>query len=94
MNWSGAGCDVKSVTLTAVAATMLSPDVGILTFKATADGTCFGKRVGPIWGSSIYVKYGDAWKWTRHEERETRVYGRVRLPGSGRSSQAASGPRA
>src|SRR5580704_6045095 len=59
-NWSGAGCDVKSVTLTDAAATMLSPEVGILTFKAIADGTCFGQRVGPIWGSSIYVKYGDA----------------------------------
>jgi ketosteroid isomerase-like protein len=63
-NWSGAGCDVKSVALTDAAATMLSPKVGILTFKATADGTCFGQKVGPIWGSSIYVKYGNAWKWT------------------------------
>jgi ketosteroid isomerase-like protein len=62
-NWSGTGCDVKSVSVTD-AATMLSPKVGILTFKATADGTCFGQKVGPIWGSSIYVKYGDAWKWT------------------------------
>jgi ketosteroid isomerase-like protein len=63
-NWSGAGCDVKSVGVTDAAATMLSPEVGILTFNATADGTCFGQKVGPIWGSSIYVKYGDAWKWT------------------------------
>jgi ketosteroid isomerase-like protein len=63
-NWSGAGCDVKSVGLTDAAATMLSPTVGLLTFKASADGTCFGQKVGPIWGSSIYVKYGDAWKWT------------------------------
>ena len=63
-NWSGTGCDVKSVGVTDAAATMLSPTVGILTFKATADGTCFGQKVGPIWGSSIYVKYGDAWKWT------------------------------
>jgi hypothetical protein len=63
-NWSGAGCDVKSVGVTDATATMLSPDVGILTFKATANGTCFGQKVGPIWGSSIYVKYDDAWKWT------------------------------
>ena len=63
-NWSGTGCDVKSVGVTDATATMLSPDVGILTFKATADGTCFGQKVGPVWGSSIYVKYGDAWKWT------------------------------
>jgi hypothetical protein len=63
-NWSGTGCDVKSVGVTDAAASMLSPTVGILTFKATADGNCFGEKVGPIWGSSIYVKYGDAWKWT------------------------------
>jgi hypothetical protein len=63
-NWSGTGCNVKSVSVTDGVATMLSRKVGILTFKATADGTCFGQKVGPIWGSSIYVKYGDAWKWT------------------------------
>ncbi len=63
-DWSGTGCEVKSVSLTDAAATMLSPTVGILTFNATADGTCFGQKVGPVWGSSIYVKHGDAWKWT------------------------------
>ncbi|HME38590.1 MAG TPA: nuclear transport factor 2 family protein [Steroidobacteraceae bacterium] len=63
-NWSGAGCDAKSVGVTDAAGTMLSPTVGILTFKATADGTCYGQKIGPIWGSSIYVKDGDAWKWT------------------------------
>ena len=47
-NWSGTGCDVKSVGVTDATATMLSPDVGILTFKATADGTCFGQKVGLI----------------------------------------------
>ncbi len=63
-NWSGAGCDVKSVGVTDAAGTMLSPTVGILTFKATADGTCYGQKVGPIWGTSVYVKDGDTWKWT------------------------------
>jgi ketosteroid isomerase-like protein len=63
-NWSGTGCNVKSVGLTDAVATVLSPTVGILTFKATADGTCFGQKVGPVWGSSIYVKSGGAWKWT------------------------------
>jgi hypothetical protein len=63
-DWSGAGCDVKAVSLTDAAATMLSPRVGILTFHATADGTCFGQKVGPVWGSSVYVKHGDIWKWS------------------------------
>jgi hypothetical protein len=63
-NWSGAGCDVKSVVIADAASTMLSPTVGILTFEATADGTCYGQKVGPIWGTSVYVKDGNAWKWT------------------------------
>jgi len=63
-NWGGAGCDVKSVSVTDAAGTMLSPRVGILTFKGAADGTCYGQKVGPIWGTSVYVKDGDAWKWT------------------------------
>jgi hypothetical protein len=62
-NWSGAGCDVKQVSLTDATGTMLSPTVGILTFTGTADGTCYGQTVGPIWGTSIYVKVGNTWKW-------------------------------
>jgi hypothetical protein len=60
-DWSGTYCDVKSISLTDAAGTMLSPTVGILTFK---DGMCYGQKVGPVWGSSVYVKYGDVWKWT------------------------------
>jgi hypothetical protein len=36
-DWSGTYCDVKSISLTDAAGTMLSPMVGILTFKARAD---------------------------------------------------------
>jgi len=63
-DWSGTYCEVKSVSLTDAAGTMLSPTVSILTFKAGADGTCYGQKVGPVWGTSVYVKYGDVWKWT------------------------------
>lgn len=63
-DWTGPGCDVKSVSVTDAAATMLSPTVGILTFTGGADGTCYGQKVGSVWGTSIYVKEGDAWKWT------------------------------
>jgi hypothetical protein len=62
-DWTGAGCDVKSVSVTDAAGTMLSPTAGILTFRGAADGTCYGQKVGPIWGTSVYVKDGDAWKW-------------------------------
>jgi ketosteroid isomerase-like protein len=62
-DWSGTYCDVKSVSITDAMGTMLSPTVGILTFKAIADGTCYGQKVGPVWGTSVYVKHGDVWKW-------------------------------
>jgi hypothetical protein len=62
-NWSGAGCDVKSAGVTDAVATMLSPTAGILTFKGTADGTCYGQKVGSIWVTSVYVKDGERWKW-------------------------------
>jgi len=63
-DWSGTGCEVRSVSVTNAVGTMLSPSVGILTFNGGADGTCYGQKVGPIWGTSIYVKEGTAWKWT------------------------------
>ena len=63
-DWTGPGCDAKSVSVTGATGTMLSPTVGILTFKGGADGTCFGQKIGPIWGTSVYVNDGDAWKWT------------------------------
>ena len=63
-DWSGTYCDVKSISLADAAGTMLSPTVGVLTFKASADGTCYGQKVGPVWGSSVYVKHGDVWQWT------------------------------
>jgi hypothetical protein len=63
-DWTSPGCDVKSVSITDAVGTTLSPTACILTFSGGADGTCFGQKVGPIWGSSIYVKDGDTWKWT------------------------------
>ena len=64
-DWTGTGCQVKSVSVTDGFATALSPTVEMLTRKGTADGTCGGQNIGgtAIWGVSIYVKDGDAWKF-------------------------------
>ena len=64
-DWTGTGCQVKSVSVTDGFATALSPTVEMLTRKGTADGTCGGQNIGgtDIWGVSIYVKDGDAWKF-------------------------------
>ena len=64
-DWTGNGCQVKSVSVTDGFATALSPTVEMLTRKGTADGTCGGQEIGGtgIWGVSIFVKDGDAWKF-------------------------------
>lgn len=64
-DWTGNGCEIKSVSVTDGFATALSPTVEMLTRKGTADGTCGGQQVGgtDIWGVSIYVKDGNAWKF-------------------------------
>jgi hypothetical protein len=64
-DWTGNGCQVKSVKVTDGFATALSPTVEMLTHKGTADGTCGGQEIGgtDIWGVSIYVKDGNEWKF-------------------------------
>ncbi len=64
-DWTGTGCEIKSVSVTDGFASALSPTVEMLTRKGTADGTCGGHNVGgtDIWGVSIYVKDGDTWKF-------------------------------
>ena len=60
--WAGAICDVKSVGVTGAVATALSPTVKLLMHTGTADGMCFGEKVPPVHGNSVYVKDGPAWK--------------------------------
>ena len=60
--WSSNVCKVKSVTITDAVAFSFSPTVALLTHIGTADGTCYGEKLGPIYGNSIYVKEGGAWK--------------------------------
>ncbi|MGZ5481774.1 MAG: nuclear transport factor 2 family protein [Pyrinomonadaceae bacterium] len=64
-DWTGNGCQVKGVSVTDGFATALSPTVEMLTRKGTADGTCGGQEIGgtDIWGVSVFVKDGDAWKF-------------------------------
>ena len=62
--WSGEGCDVKGFEISGAKATMFTPDVGVLTVRATADAKCFGQDVWPVWGSSVYVKRGKTWLWS------------------------------
>lgn len=60
--WTEHKCDIKSVSVTDGTGTSLSATVGILTIKGTVEGTCYGQKLPPIYGTSVYVKNGDAWK--------------------------------
>jgi len=60
--WTGGNCDVKSTNLSDVGGTTISPTLGFITFKGTADGTCENMKVQPVWGTSFYVKDGNSWK--------------------------------
>jgi hypothetical protein len=63
-DWTGPGCNVRSISLTDGEGTTLSPSVAIHTYTGSADGICFGQKVGSVLGTSVYVKEGSAWKWT------------------------------
>ena len=61
--WTDMKCEgITKVSYTEGFASALSPTVEILTGKGTADGTCYGQKVGAVYGTSVYVKNGDAWK--------------------------------
>lgn len=60
--WSSGICKVRSVAVTDAVAFSLSPTVKLLTHTGTANGTCYGAKIGPIYGHSIYVRVGEAWK--------------------------------
>jgi hypothetical protein len=64
-DFTGSLCQVRSVSVTDGFATPLSPSVEMLTRKGTASGTCGGQEIGgtDIWGVSIFVKEGTAWKF-------------------------------
>ncbi|MBK8466585.1 MAG: nuclear transport factor 2 family protein [Chloracidobacterium sp.] len=62
--WSSPVCKIKSVNVTDPVAFLISPTVALLTHIGTADGTCYGEKLGtaPIYGNSIYIKDGRNWK--------------------------------
>lgn len=61
--WTEHKCEIESVSYTEGFASALSPTVEILTGDGTANGTCNGQKLsGPIYGTSVYVKEGEAWR--------------------------------
>ncbi len=62
-------CEVKSYAISEPRITSASPDVAVLTVKATVDGTCEGKKLpSPVTAATVYVRSGDAWRAAYHNE--------------------------
>jgi ketosteroid isomerase-like protein len=63
--WTGSACEISSFSLTNGVGTTVSPKVAILTLTGTVNGTCGDKDISglKIYGNTVYVKDGSAWKW-------------------------------
>jgi ketosteroid isomerase-like protein len=55
-------CNVSSVALSDGKATSITKDAAILVVKGTAEGTCDGMKLEPLWNTTVFVKEGDVWK--------------------------------
>jgi len=61
-SWTGSPCEIKSVNISDTSGESISPTLGVLFFKGSADGTCDNMKIKPVWGTSFYKKEGDTWK--------------------------------
>lgn len=60
--WTGPKCEIKSAGPSNGHAVSISPTVALLTYRGDADGTCEGQKLGPLWGTTVFVKDGGQWK--------------------------------
>jgi hypothetical protein len=61
-DWTANPCEIKSVDVADATSVSVTDDTAILMHRGTANGTCFGQKVDPILGTSVYVKEGPKWK--------------------------------
>jgi ketosteroid isomerase-like protein len=60
--WTDPQCTINSVAVTDGKAVSLTKDAALLTYKGTAEGKCGDLPLAPLWGTTVAVKDGDAWK--------------------------------
>ncbi|HLA95660.1 MAG TPA: nuclear transport factor 2 family protein [Pyrinomonadaceae bacterium] len=60
--WTESKCDVKSYSLTDAKSVSLNATTALLTFRGNAEGTCGGEPLSNLWGTTLFIKEGDAWK--------------------------------
>ena len=60
--WTGHGCDVKSVSIDNPQTVQVTENVALLTYKGNATGTCEGTPLKPVLGTTIFRREGTGWK--------------------------------
>ena len=71
--YTGADCDVKSVTHSDEQMTPLGPNAVLLTHKVTQDATCGGQKLpASNWAASVFVREGGQWKGAFHADAPIR----------------------
>ena len=62
-DWAGdPPCNVSSVSITDAQSSSVTAEVGILTYKGTAVGTCGDQKLTPLWGGTVFFNEGGNWK--------------------------------
>ena len=62
-------CKVTSYSLTDVKVHQLSKDAALLTYKASQDAVCKGKKIpDEVYASAVYVNQNGAWKAASYHE--------------------------
>jgi len=62
-------CTLKAIDFTDTNIRQPTPDVAILTYTATRDITCDGKKEPPkAFVTAIYVEQDGKWRWTNYQE--------------------------
>lgn len=61
-SWFESKCDIKSYSLTEPKGVSLNSNTAVLTFRGNAAGTCDGKPLMNLWGTTLMMKEGDVWR--------------------------------
>lgn len=60
--WIESKCDVKSYSLNDAKSVSINANTAMLTFRGNAEGTCDGQPLSSLWGTTLMMKDGDAWR--------------------------------
>ncbi len=60
--WIEPKCEIESAAPSDGVGSSVSESVAILTYRGVADATCDGQPLGPVWGTTIFLKDGNVWK--------------------------------